>query len=65
MIRAWQIDAGGYVAGYGSREIVVAAGGSPIWSPRQRAWSCAAHRLSDVLALAEHQGRRVEWLGER
>lgn len=66
MIRVWQVDAGGFVSGYGSRQLVVDAGcAKPVWSPRQRAWCCAPQRLSEVLALAEHQGRRVEWLGVR
>ncbi|MGI8702381.1 MAG: hypothetical protein ACR2JU_14490 [Nocardioidaceae bacterium] len=66
MIRVWQIDAGGYVAGYGSREIVVDTGCTkPVWSSRHRAWCVAPHRLADVLALAEHRGRRVAWLGVR
>lgn len=66
MIRVWQIDVGGFVAGYGSRELVVAAGcPHPVWSNVERAWVILPKRLADVMALAEHEGRRVEWLGVR
>lgn len=61
----WRREAAGYVKGYGARELAIAAGSRPVWSSFERAWVVAPHCLADIMALAEHQGRRVEWRGVR
>lgn len=64
-ITVWQIGAGGFVSGYGSRNFVVRAGcRNPMWSSEQGAWCVAPQRLADVMARAAHDGRHVIWRGE-
>ncbi|WP_375003714.1 hypothetical protein [Aeromicrobium sp. CTD01-1L150] len=48
-----------WVAGYGSRELIVTCGGKPMWSNRQRAWMTSRKVGADVVAMAERDGYDV------
>ncbi|MCL3818547.1 hypothetical protein [Aeromicrobium wangtongii] len=55
------VNHSGFVAGYGARELIAAAGGRPLWSRSRRAWATSEATAIDVLAAAEHQGYAVRY----
>lgn len=64
-ITAWESGASGYVRGYKARELAIQGGSRPIWSRSAKAWVVGPQHMGAILALAEHEGRRVTWLGRR
>lgn len=51
----------GFVGGYGARELIVSAGGRPLWSRSRRAWARSEATAVDVLAMAERDGYAVHY----
>ncbi len=47
------------VAGWQAKEFIEECGGRPIWSRTRKAWCTSESIASDVLALAQAEGRRV------
>lgn len=47
------------VTGYRAADLCRAAGLKPLWNGVSRGYVLDAHRLPDVLARAEHEGRPV------
>lgn len=50
-----------YLAGHGSRDLLIAVGSKARWSRPQRAWVTSVRRGSDAIALAELRGYDVEY----
>lgn len=63
-VRVWLGEVSAYASGFEAKELVLASGGSPTWSRVAHAWAFAPHRISDVIAWAEHSGYLVDWLGD-
>lgn len=54
-----------YWRGYGAYELLTeAAGRSPVWGSRVRAWHCQPRTSAEALALAESRGWCVEVIDE-
>lgn len=47
------------VRGYRGGDISRDAGARPLWSTTQRGWVCLAEHAADIVAVAEHQRRRI------
>lgn len=51
----------GYVSG-GGKDLVEKAGGKLYWLPTRRVWSTTAAIASDILAIAESEGRPCRYV---
>ena len=55
------VNHAGFVSGWGSRDMIVACGGRPMWARHRKAWATSESIALDVLAMAEHEGYSVEF----
>ena len=55
------VNRSAFVRGKDARQAVLDAGGRPQWLPRSRQWATTEKTITELIARAESEGRRVHY----